>query len=248
MTGARRVIQAIVYVEKLIVMKHKMHYTLMCAGLMLAHCAWAQVEFGVKAGVSFSDVSANGVNFGNGFLDPHLITGVNAGFYGEVPMGSGFYFAPDVRYAQKGFSVHESTQMNVFGLNVPIGAEAVTRMHYIDMPLAVKYRFGSGAVKGYIKAGPTMGYAVAGSGTTRINSIVDIKVAEINLDPQGSLYNAFEVGGLVGAGFEIPTAQGRFFVDASYTHGLTNIFDVPVVDLRVKNRAFGLGIGYALKF
>jgi hypothetical protein len=229
-------------------MKHNIQYPLIVAGLFLAQITFAQVEFGAKAGASFADVSADGINFGNGFLDPHKIVGVTAGLYSEIGMGSGFYFAPELRYAQKGFSVRESTELKVFGLQVPIGAEAVTRMHYIDMPLAIKYKFGEGAVQGYLKAGPTLGYAVAGSVTTRINSIIDIKVAEINLDPQGEMYNAFEVGGLVGAGVEIPTASGRFLIDASYSHGFSNIFDVPVVDLRVKNRAFGIGVGYALRF
>ena len=62
------------------------------------------------------------------------------------------------------------------------------------------------------------------------------------------MYNALEFGGVVGAGFEIPTANGKFFVDASYSQGFTDIFNVPVVDLRVKNRAIGIGIGYALTF
>jgi hypothetical protein len=229
-------------------MKRNMHYLLIAAGLFLAQISFAQVEIGAKAGVSFADVRADGINFGNNFLDPRTIAGVTAGLYSEIPMGSGFYFAPEVRYAQKGFSVRESMDLHVFGLDVPIGAEAVTRMHYIDVPLALKYRIGEGAVQGYLKAGPTLGYAVGGSVTTRINSIIDIKVAEIDIDPQGEMYNAFEVGGMVGAGLEIPTARGKFFVDASYTHGLTNIFDVPVVDLRVKNKAFGVGIGYALNF
>lgn len=229
-------------------MKRMMHITLIASAALMSQLVYAQTEFGARAGVSFSDVATDGLNFGNGFLDPTMIAGVNAGFYSETVLGSGFYFSPELNYAQKGFRVQESESMQVFGLNVPIGAEAVTRLHYIDMPLQLKYRFGSGTVRGYVKAGPTFSYAMDGTITTRINSIIDIKIAEIDIDPGDEMYNAFEVGGVVGAGFEIPTQQGRFFVDASFSHGLTDIFEVPVVDLRVKNRAFGVGLGYALRF
>ncbi len=229
-------------------MKRKKHLTLLVTGVMMTQFAIGQAEFGVKAGMTFSDVSANGLNFNSNFLDPQMIVGPTAGLYSEVPLGTDFYFSPELNYTQKGFRIRESTEMTVFGLTIPVGAEAVVRMHYIDAPLTLKYAIGLGNVRGYIKAGPTLGYAVAGSVTTRLKSIVDIKVAEINLDPQGKRYNALEVGGIVGAGVEIPTAHGKFFVDASFAHGFSNIYDLPIVDLRVKNRALGVGIGYALTF
>lgn len=229
-------------------MKRKIHLSLCIGGMLIAQLAAGQAEFGAKAGVTFSDISVQGINLGTNFLDPQMIAGVQAGFYSEMPLGNGFYFAPELNYAQKGFRVQESMDMDVFGVNVPIGAEAVTRIHYIDAPLALKYKFGNRRAQGYLRAGPTMGYAVAGSVTTRLKSIVDIKVAEINLNPQGDLYNALEIGGLVGAGVEVPAGQGKFFVDATYTHGFSNIFDVPVIDLRVKNMGVGVGLGYAMNF
>lgn len=229
-------------------MKHKIFYALLVIGVLMTQSAIGQMEFGAKAGASFSDMTVNGLNFGNDFLEPRMIASPSAGLYGELPLGSGFYFAPELMYTQKGFRVEEATTFNVFNLPLPIGAEAITRLHYIDMPLMLKYKFGEGSVQPYLKAGPTLGYAVSGTVTTRINSIIDIKVAEIDLNPQGELYNAFEIGGMVGAGIEIPTASGKFFVDASFSHGFTDVLDEPVIDLRVKNRAIGVGIGYAFRF
>ena len=229
-------------------MKRTMLFTLLVIGVMMTQNAISQVEFGAKAGASFSDISVDGLNFGGDFLEPQMIASPVAGIYSEIPLGSGFYFTPELNYTQKGFKVQESTNVNVFNLPVPIGAEAITRFHYIEMPLSLKYKFGNGAVQPYVKAGATMGYAVAGTVTTRVNSIIDIKVAEIDVDPQGDLYNAFELGGVAGAGLEIPTANGKFFMEASYSHGFTDILDEPVIDLRVRNTAVGVGIGYALRF
>lgn len=229
-------------------MKRTMLFGLLVIGVMMTQTAMSQVEFGAKAGASFSDISVDGLNFGGEFLDPQMIASPVAGLYSEIPLGNGFYFTPEINYTQKGFKVQEGTTVNVFEIPVPVGAEAITRFHYIEMPLSLKYKFGNGPVQPYIKAGATMGYAVAGKMTTRINSIIDIKVAEIDLDPQGEMYNAFELGGVAGAGLEIPTASGKFFVEASYSHGFTDVLDEPVIDLRVRNTAVGVGIGYALRF
>ena len=214
----------------------------------MTQSTYSQIEVGAKAGATFSDMHVNGLDLGTDLFDPKMIISPTAGLYSEIPIGNGFYFNPELNYMQKGFRVKESTSFDVFGLNLPVGLEAVTRFHYIDMPLALKYKFGNAKVQGYLKAGATLGYAVSGSVTTRINSIIDIKVAEIDLDPQGELYNASEIGGTIGAGIEIPTASGKFFIDASLSHGFTDILNEPVVDLRVNNRAVGVGIGYALKF
>jgi len=229
-------------------MKRKLQLSLVAIGLLMAQLSISQTEVGAKAGATFSDITTKGLNLGKGFLEPQMIAGPTAGLYAEVPLGHGFYFAPELNYSQKGFKVQESMDLDVFGLTLPIGAEAITRLDYIDMPLTLKYKFGGDRLQAYVKAGPTLGYAVSGHVTTRINSIIDIRIAETNLNTQGDLYNAFELGGLVGAGLEVPTASGKFFVDASFSQGFSDILNEPVVDLRVHNRAFGLGIGYAIRF
>ena len=229
-------------------MKRLTHFVLLVAGVFMTQSTFGQVEFGAKAGASFSDMTVKGLNLGMDLFEPQMIISPSAGLYSEMPLGNGFYFAPELNYTQKGFRVQESTNVNVFGVALPIGVEATTRFHYIDMPLTLKYKFGQGSVQGYVRAGPTVGYAVSGVVTTRLNSIIDIKVAETDLDPQGELYNAFEIGGVVGAGFEIPTASGKFFIDAGFSHGFTDVLNEPIIDLRVNNRAISVGIGYALRF
>lgn len=218
-------------------------------GLFSSHNLHAQKpEFGAKAGIQLSDISVSGLNLGLNLLDPKMTPGVTAGLYAEMPMGSHFFFAPEFNYTQKGFRVSESVNVDIFGATVPLGAEAITRLHYLEMPLMVKYAFGQGKTQGYLKAGPTVAYALEGNVTTRINSIVDFDVARIPVDLHGSLYNAFEVGARIGAGVEWHTNTGKFFVDASLQHGLTDLMNEPVLDLRVKNQALSLGVGYAVKF
>lgn len=215
---------------------------------LMSHLAMGQIEVGVKTGATIADITTDGFNLNSDFLEPQSIVGLHAGVFAGVPLGSGFSFMPGVNYAQKGFRVRESIDLDVFGFALPIGAEAITRMHYLEMPLNLKYGFGQGNISGYVRAGPVLGYAMSGTVTARINSIVDIKVAEIDVDPGGSLYNAWELGGVAGAGVEFHTRSGRFFLDASYSHGFTDILNEPVVDLRGYNRGFGIGVGYTYTF
>lgn len=229
-------------------MKRIIILSLLVSGAMLSTQTFSQAEFGVHAGITFSDVSVDGLNLGIGLFEPEMIASPMAGVYAEFPLGNGFYVNTELNYTQKGFKVQESMDLDVFGLAIPIGAEVITRFNYLDLPLMLKYKFGQGAVQGYVKAGPSVGYAMSGSVTTRINSIIDIKVAEIDINPQGNLYNDWEIGGVVGAGVEIPTSSGKFFADVSYSHGFTDILNEPVIDLRVRNRAVGVGIGYAFRF
>jgi len=207
-----------------------------------------KAEFGIKAGVQMSNISVNGLNLGLNFLEPQMSPGITAGVYAEMPVGKQTYFAPELNYVQKGFRVSEGVNVRVLGIPVPLGAEAITRLHYVEMPLLIKYKFGTPAVQGYVKAGPTLGYATSGTLITRVNSLIDFEVARVPLDLQGSLYNAFEVGAQAGIGAEFPAGKGKFFVDATFHHGLTDMLNEPVVDLRVKNRAVGLGVGYAMRF
>ena len=207
-----------------------------------------KAEFGIKGGLHLSDVSTSGLNLGLNFLEPKMTAGYSAGLYAEVPVGQGLYFAPELNYVQKGFRIAEGVNVDLMGLPIPLGAEVVTRLNYVEMPLALKYKFGTGPVAGYLKAGPTLGYATNGVAITRVNSIIDFNVARTPLNLQGSLYNAFEVGAQVGAGAEFRAGNGKFFVDATFSHGFTDMLNEPVIDLRVKNMGLGLGVGYAFAF
>ncbi|MEM9918937.1 MAG: hypothetical protein AAF990_12625, partial [Bacteroidota bacterium] len=59
-------------------------------------------------------------------------------------------------------------------------------------------------------------------------------------------FNRWEVSGTVGAGMTIDTRGGALFMDARYTHGLTDVNQLPIVDLNAKNRGFGVNIGYLI--
>lgn len=243
MTVNRQIIQL-----KLIVMKTR---TLVATLIILFFfsAGYSQKEpvlVGIKAGSQLNNAVTHGVNLGLDFLKPQMTPGYHAGVFVDVPLGNGLYFSPEVQYMQKGFKVGESIKLDIFEVPIPLGAEAVTKLHYINAPINLKYKFGNDKLSGYVRGGPTFGYAMSGQVDTRINSIIDFKVASIPLNTQGKLFNDFEVGGTVGAGLEAAMGTGKLLFEVNYQRAFTDFTNLPVVDAGLKNQSIGLSIGYAI--
>jgi hypothetical protein len=217
--------------------------------VVLTTGADGQVEFGVKTGINFADVAVSGVNLGRQFpLRPKMMTGLSAGIYGEVPVSPGLYFAPEINYIEKGFKVQDGIEIGIFGTTIPFGVEAITNVKYIELPLLMKYKFGAQAFRGYLMAGPTLGYAVKADIKTRANLIFDINIATIPINLNNPIYNQFEIGGMAGGGIEYNTGNGKIFLEGSYSHGITELLDDPIADVGLRNKGIGARLGYAMSF
>lgn len=210
----------------------------------------AQVEFGAKAGVQFNDMSLNGIGLLEQVIpEPQMTPGLTASVYATIPVSRNIAFESGINYARKGFRVQESVNANVFGLDLPIGATAITRLDYLELPLMMKVQTSTGAANLYVKGGPYVAYAVHGDIKARINSFVDFDLGTFPFNVNGALYNPWEFGVKGTAGVEVTTSpRGAFFAEATYTQGLTDVLDEPVLDIRMKNMGVGLALGYVVRF
>ena len=204
------------------------------------------IQIGVKGTAMRSNAAVHGIDLGLDLFQPKAITTTGVSVFADIPLGKGFYVSPEVGYMQKGFRVAEGINLNIFEVPVPIGVEAVTRMNYLDGATNLKYKFGNDKISGYVYGGPYMGYAMNGHVDTRVNSIIDFKVATIDINPSGKLYDRTEFGANAGAGFEVKAGPGSFMTEINYRHSFTDFTDVPVVDAGLKNNAIGFSIGYAI--
>lgn len=112
--------------------------------VLIAIPAHSQVKFGVKGGVNVSSVHFK--NFSKNFGSDN-VTGFHIGpmLEATVPiLGVGVDAA--VLYSQKG---------------VGIGSEEI-KTDYIDVPVNLKWKFGLPILKGYLSAGPYVGFRVGG--------------------------------------------------------------------------------------
>jgi len=207
----------------------------------------AQYSIGVKVGANLADTRLEGL-IGGVLPNQTTFTGYTMGIIGEIPLMDNLSFRPELNYIQKGFTVSQAFDVNLIGIEMPIGAKARTRLNYVEMPLLMKYSIGSESAKAYVIAGPNVSYAANAQLRPVATLIIDFNLPRVDIDLSNDIYQRWELSGTVGAGGEIKVANGKIFSDARYTYGFTNMLNNPVVDLQIKNQGFNISAGYAYTF
>lgn len=201
-------------------------------------------SIGFKMGAQRANVVAPDIINDSEYLpDFRTITTTNFGAVSELQLHPNFAIQPELNYVTKGFKVHENFDLKLFDVPLPVGLTAVSQFRYIEMPLLAKAKLG----KLYFLAGPTFGYTLKGNLETRARLVLeyDLFDTKINLDKVG--YDRWEVGGMVGGGFAFPAFNGgQIFLDARYSQGFTQPYDIPVVHEKVRHKSFGLNIGFMI--
>ena len=170
--------------------------------------AQAQLRFGVKGGLNISSV-----HFNKDLVDRDNVTGFNIGpmIEGSIPLiGVGFDAA--VLYSQKG---------------IGLKAEKDIKNDYIDVPVNLKWKFGLPILKGYLTAGPYVGFRVGGDKFWKIPGEVGDQLQAKN----------FNAGLNFGAGVEVIK---HLQVGFNYALGLTNDYSMSKIDLDGKNRGWSI--------
>ncbi len=222
--------------------------TLIFVGLLVLtiQTAMAQFYLGPRAGVNLNNISTPTL-LDLVIPDMVYVPGFEWGMTSEYAFNDRFSLVAEAIYRDKGFRVREAMDVKVFKLDVPLGVRVDTRLRYIDVPVMAKYAFGNGPIKGYLTAGPQVGYALNGRIKTRADFLLDFNLTNIPINLSGLNHRRFDVGGVVGAGMEFNTGAGKLFFDARYQQGFLDSFKVPVVELDIKNHGFGFGVGYKIQ-
>ncbi|MCB0632043.1 MAG: porin family protein [Saprospiraceae bacterium] len=214
------------------------------AALAFAIFATAQVSVGIKGGMNFNNLNTTEAL---GELAPDFtnISESNFGLVAEYGITDQFALQTELNFLKKGFTTKANIDnTEVFGLNLPLGGRAETKFSYVEVPLLAKYSFGGEGFQAYLTAGPTFGYATSGRIDTKARVLVDIDLGSTNINLDDINYNRFEVGATAGAGISYTTNFGKFFADARYMHGFTELYDFPLVDEKVRNQGFGVNVGF----
>jgi hypothetical protein len=219
-------------------------------GILASNSLFAQNRIGMSAQASTSNVEINGL----GILDVispylHSIPQYNIGLVYERELSNQWAIITGVNYATRGFGLEENVDINLLGLDVPVGANINTRLNYMEVPAAVQYKFTKQGVTPYIKAGLSAGYAISGKMQPTVNAIIDWKLPSIPVNLENDLYNRFDIAALGGIGVSIPTNDiGSFQIELNYRHGLSDMFQDNITDIRIKSNGISAGIGYTMRF
>ncbi len=202
----------------------------------------AQVAVGLKGGA----------NFGNVYMTETLdkitpdfkaATGAVAGGVAEVNFGKYFAVQSELNWVQKGFRFTQDVNIPVGKLDIPAGVEATIRTNYLELPLLAKAKIGNDVIQAYAVLGPSVGYAMNGKLITRTRLLFEFDPIRTNLNFNDLDYNRFEVSAVGGVGVQVNFNGGKWFADARYTQGLTQLYNFPIVNEQIKNRGVALSTG-----
>ena len=174
--------------------------------------AKSQLKFGVKGGLNISSVHLN-----SDILKADNVTGFQIGpmIVTTIPLiGVGLDAA--ILYSQKGMDVKSET-----------GTSTNVKTDYIDVPVNLKWKFGLPIIKGYLAAGPYIGFRVGGDKFWEIPGSVVGQVKAKN----------FSAGLNFGAGVELIS---HLQVGINYGLGLTDNYSAEKYDLNAKNRGWSV--------
>ncbi|HWB93684.1 MAG TPA: porin family protein [Puia sp.] len=100
----------------------------------------AQIQFGVKAGANFANITGDGTS---GYKS---LVGLDAGVFANIPLAQSFSFSPEIIYSGKGTKFSDA------------GIDFTGRANYLDIPLLFKYKHASGF---NVETGPQVGFLLS---------------------------------------------------------------------------------------
>lgn len=210
--------------------------------LFCQQIATAQIAVGLKTGGHFSTASVTETldQLTPDFKFSPVFT---AGVVSEINFGDYFALQPELNWVQKGFRWDESLGVPIGNIDIPIGAEAVIRTNYLEIPLLAKGKLGNDFVQGYVAVGPAFGYALNGKLITKPRLLVELDPIKTDLNLDNLDYERFEVSAVGALGVQFNFNHVKLFADARYTHGFTELYNFPIVNEKVRHRGISASLG-----
>jgi Outer membrane protein beta-barrel domain len=198
----------------------------LCVAAFAPRPAAASVDFGLKGGLSLSNIT-----WSSGDVDATSLMKPVFGAFVAFNLGPVFAIQPEVYYWTGG-----AKSEDVFGEDV---VEMQLKFNYIHVPLLAKLRFGSGSVKPMLFAGPAVSFLTTAKEVIYVNGVL-----EEDMDVKEFLKST-DVSAVIGTGLEFAMGKLLLILDARYNLGFANI-DAKSSETTMKNKAwmFMLGVGF----
>ena len=175
--------------------------------IIIAVCGFSQVRaqnFGVKAGYNYSTLSGETSSIST-------IEGLSGFYIGglvELPISNMLSIQPELIFSRQGVDLRQGLK----NLSIRTDTSEI-RLDYLNIPVMAKVNLGplflqGGVQFGFLVSKPEIGNYIA---NVRIGTLLD-----------KDSYNSFDFGVGAGLGFNL---NRHLFVEARYTHSLTNVFD-----------------------
>jgi hypothetical protein len=185
----------------------------------------AQAKIGVQAGAAIASYKEK---YQSESENSDGKVGLTAGVVVEVPVADQFAFQPALNYIQKG------------GKQKFNGSEAKVLLNYMELLLNFLYKAPAGDGQFFAGLGPSLALGMSGKYKEDGEPDEDI---EFGNDEDSDDVKPLEIGGNILAGYQF--AMG-LYIALNYNIGLNNLSPGGNDDFSLKNRYFGIRIGYFL--
>lgn len=219
---------------------------MIAAILAISNFCTAQIEVDLKLGVHSSNVT-NAPEL----LEVHPLVNLNSAINLSYALDDKFSLVSGVEFKRKGFQINETTNMELLGLSVPLGAKVSTEVKYIEVPLMLKYNLSiAKGITPYFSAGPSLAYATKGNLRTKATALIDINVSNTEMNLASSDYNRTQVVGNALVGVKLPyNDKGHWLLEAGYSSSFKSLVSENfMIGSDIKHKAWSFNIGYGLSF
>jgi len=212
-------------------MKNLIKLSILVFLLSLGAESFAQT-FGIKAGVNFSNMLVKGDDFANS---------------DDFEMKAGYHFGPMVELPiSKIFSFESGLLLSIKGFKRPVTTtyKSTLNLLYLDLPLNIRASIGIGGAKIYAVFGPYIGIGLIGEVKSEVTNMGEKKTHKEDIrwgaNVREDHFKRLDFGLAMGVGVEISSFQ----IGLNYGLGLANISAVTTRGIKIKNRVFGISLGY----
>ncbi|MFK8161808.1 MAG: porin family protein [Lewinella sp.] len=214
---------------------------------LISTVAVAQTSIGFRGGYGSSNIRTDKeLNAISDQFDNS--SALSFGVFADIPFGDIISFRPGVELNRRGTTLAITGDQQIFGVNIPIGAQAKTRFTYVDVPLLFQATLPTeGMFKPYAFAGGSLGYATSGNIRTTATAIIEFNLMTTDIDLEAINYERFHAAAIGGLGVKANLAPGfNAFIEGRFEQSLTQPYDVPVVAAQTGFKGINFGAGVAI--
>ncbi len=207
----------------------------------------AQFYGGATVGLVVTDAKADA---SISILDSELQsrTSFNYGLMAEYFFANNFSLRSKLLFTNRGFQYQQNTNLDVFGIDIPIGAKAELDINQIEVPLLIQYNYGLKNIDLFINAGPSISYTTAAKLRTKATLLFDFNVSETDISLDADYIDRTDFNLNIGLGMAINTDSGRFLAEGSFGHALNSTIGETFIDTELRNKFFSFNVGYEYRF
>lgn len=191
--------------------------------------AYAQIKFGPKAGLNFSELP----NRTKYIINQQIYSGYHLGAMAEFKLSDHLFIQPGILISNKGSKYIVGN--NAGGINTGFSNFQFSGF-FAEVPLNLAYKFYTRSFNLFLTGGPQFGYGLTGKWTATYGTSSNI---HFGIDPTDDL-KPFDYGFCLGGGFE----KGSLQISAQYYNGFKTLSTVTPPLNEQKFKVLAISVGY----